>query len=55
MKRITAEDLDEAVFIDEDGTVLDPAITPHVLMPDPNPPEEGQPCQLWLVIKEECA
>ena len=54
MKRITAEDLYEAVFIDDYGSVLDPAITPHVLMPDPKPPEEGQPCQLWLVIKDEC-
>ena len=54
MKRITAEDLDEAVFIDDDGTVLDPAVTPHVLMPDPKTPEQGQPCQLWLVIKDEC-
>ena len=53
MKRITADDLDEAVFIDDDGTVLDPAITPHVLMPDPKPPED-QPCRLWLVIKGEC-
>ena len=54
MKRITADDLDQAVFIDDDGTVLDPAITPHVLMPDPKAPEKGQPCQLWLVIKDEC-
>jgi hypothetical protein len=54
MKRITAEDLAEAVFIDDDGTVLDPAIALHVLMPDPKPPEEGRPCRLWLVIKDEC-
>ena len=53
MRRVTAEDLDEAVFIADDGTVLDPAISPHVLMPDPKPPEEGRPCQLWLVIKDE--
>lgn len=53
MKRITADDLDETVFIDDDGIVLDPAITPYVLMPDPKPPE-GQPCRLWLVIKDEC-
>ena len=53
MKRITAEDLDETVFIDDDGTVLDPAVTPHVLMPDPKTPEQGQPCQLWLVTKDE--
>ncbi|MDD9991544.1 MAG: hypothetical protein OXP75_07075 [Rhodospirillales bacterium] len=52
MKRITADDLDEAVFINDDGTVLDPAITPHVLIPDPKPPED-QPCRLWLVIKDE--
>ena len=52
MKRITAEDLDEAVFIDDDGTVLDPAVTPHVLMPDPKNREEGEPCQLWLVTKD---
>ena len=54
MKRITAEDLDEALFIDDDGIVLVPAITPHVLMPDPKTREEGEPCQLWLVIKDEC-
>lgn len=53
MKRIAAGDLDETVFIDDDGTVLDPAITPYVPMPDPKPPE-GQPFRLWLVIKDEC-
>ena len=53
MKRITADDLDEAVFIDDDGTVLDPAISSHVLMPDPKPPED-RPCRLWLIIKDEC-
>ncbi len=52
MKRITADDLEEAVFIDDDGTVLDPATSPHVLMPDPKP-SQGQPCRLRLVIKNE--
>ena len=54
MKRITAEDLDEALFIDDDGVVLEPAITPHVLMPDPKTREEGEPCQIWLVMKDHC-
>ena len=51
MPRITAERPLEAVFMDEDGTVLDPAVTPYVLMPDPKPAPEGEPCQLWLVTK----
>ena len=53
MKRITAEELDEAIFIDDDGAVLDPAVTPYVLMPDPKPSGEDEPCQLWLVTKGE--
>lgn len=34
--------------------MLDPAITPHVLMPDPKPPEDDRPCRLRLIIKDEC-
>lgn len=53
MKRITAERLHEAVFMDDDGTVLDPAVTPYVLLPDPKLSPEGEPCQLWLVTRGE--
>ncbi len=30
-------------------SVLDPAVTPFVLMPDPGVRVRGGPCQLWLV------
>ena len=32
LKRITAEDLHDCLFLGEDGTVLDPATTTFVLM-----------------------
>ena len=53
MQRITAERLLETVFMDNDGTVLDPAITPYVLMPDPKPTPGGEPCQLLLLTRGE--
>lgn len=49
--RITAEELDERRFIDEDGNLLDPAETPFVLMPDPKAREAGGPCPLWIVTR----
>ena len=39
--------------MDGDGTVLDPAVTPYVPMPDPKPGPESEPCQLWLVTGGE--
>ena len=35
--------------MDDDGTVLDPAITRYVPMSDPKPSPEGERCQLSLV------
>ena len=32
------------IFHDEDGSVLDPAATPFVLMPDPKVRRDGVPC-----------
>ena len=48
MVRITAENLDERIFVDAEGNVLDPAFNPYVLMPDPKERETDGPCQLWV-------
>ena len=53
MVRITAEDLDDCMFVDADGNVLDPAITPYVLIPDPKVCETDRPCQLWIVTTDD--
>ena len=49
MKRIASEDLDDCVFIGEDGSVLEPGMDSFVLMPDPKARRAGGPCRLWLV------
>ena len=51
--RITTEDLDDCMFVDADGHVLDPAITPYVLMSDPKVRETDRSCQLWIVTKDD--
>ena len=43
MVRITAEDLDDCMFADADGSVFAPAINPYVLTPDSNPTSATQP------------
>ncbi len=48
---IGADDLDETMFIDEDGNLLDPAVTPFVLMPDPKARKAGGACQIWIVTE----
>ena len=53
MVRITAEDLDDCMFVDADGNVLDPAITPYLLMPDPKVRETDRPCHLWIVTTDD--
>ena len=53
MVRITAEDLDDCMFVDADGNVLDPAFTPYVLMPDPKVRRTDSPCQLWIVTRDD--
>ena len=53
MVRITAEDLNDCMFVDAAGNVLDPAITPYVLMPDPKVRETDRPCQLWIVTRDD--
>ena len=53
MVRITAEDLDDSMFVDADGNMLDPAITRYVLMPDPRVRETDRPCQLWIVTTDD--
>lgn len=51
LQRITAEELDERRFMDDEGNVLDPLVTPFVLMPDPGACGSGRPCRLWIVTK----
>ena len=55
MGRITTEDLDDCMFGDADGNVLDPAITPYVLMPGPKVRDTDRRCQLWIVTKDDPA
>ena len=40
------------IFLGEDGSVLDPAATPFVLMPDPRVRRDGGPCWLWIVTED---
>ena len=49
--RIIAENIDGYMFVGTDWNVLDPAITPYVLMTDRNVPEIHRPCQLWTVTR----
>ena len=49
MKRIVPDDLDDCVFVGEDGSVLEPGMASFVLMPDPKARRAGGPCRLWLV------
>lgn len=49
MVRLSAEDLDDCMFIDADRNVLDPTVSPYVLMPDPKVHDTDRPCQLWTV------
>ena len=53
MVRVTAEELDDGMFVDADGNVVDPAITPIVLMPDPKLRRTVGPWQLWIVTTDE--
>ena len=43
MVRITAEGLADCMFVDVDGNVLDPAVTPYVLMHDPKVHDTDRP------------
>ena len=52
MVRITAEDLDDCMFVDSDGNVVDPAVTYYVFMPDPKVRQTDSPCQLWIVTRD---
>ena len=49
MKRVTVEELCEFIFVDDDGTVLDPGVDAYVLTPDPKARRRGGPCHIWLV------
>ena len=51
MKRISAEELAAAVFLDHDGRVVDPETTPYVLMPHPMAPRDAAPCPLCVVTE----
>ena len=51
LQRITAGELDERRFMDDEGNILDPLVTPFVLMPDPGACGSGRPCRLWIVTK----
>ena len=53
MVRINAKDLDDCMFVDADGNVLDPAVTPYVLMADPKEFGTNDPCQLWIVTTDD--
>ena len=53
MVRIAAEDLDDCMFVDADGNVLDPAVTPYVLTPDPKVRRADGPCRLWIVTRDD--
>ena len=51
MVRITAEQLGEITFLDNDDHVVDPDTTPYVLMPHPKQPRKGRPCEVCIVTK----
>ena len=51
MVRITAEGLDDCMFVEVDGNVLDPAVTPYVL--DPKVHDTDRPRQLWIVTRDD--
>ena len=53
MVRITAEGLDDCMFVDVDGNVLHPAVTPYVLMHDPKVHDTDRPHQLWFVTRDD--
>ena len=53
MVRITAEDLDDYMFVDADGNMFDPALTVYVLMPDPKVRRTDDPCRLWIVTRDD--
>ena len=53
MVRIAAEDLDDCMFVDADGNVLDPAVTPYVLTPDPKVRRADGPGHLPLEVEVE--
>ena len=55
MERITVTDLDDCIFFEADGNVLDPAVTPYVLMPDPKVRQTDNPCQLRIVTKDDAS
>ena len=51
--RITAEDIAGDMFVGTDRNVLDPAITPYVLVTDRNEREIDRPCQLWIDTRDD--
>ena len=53
MAKITAEDLDDCMIIDADGNVLEPTVTPYVLMHDTKVHDTDRPCQLWIVARDD--
>ena len=52
MQRITASELLNARFIGEDGEVLEPDATPHILMPHPRANRTRGPCSLCIVMND---
>lgn len=53
MVQNTVEDLDDCKFVDADGNVLAPAVTPYVLMPNAKVRQTDSPCQLWIVTRDD--